>query len=64
MGRTGNIIIEDFRRQICVPLENSAYFCDGDGVDSNPDWVPQNTPGWCYKCFCGTGPLIGILLEP
>ena len=40
MGHTGNMIIEDFMRQICVPLENNAYFGDGDGVDSNPYiWV-------------------------
>ena len=37
MGRAGNMIIEDFMRQICVPLENIAYFGDGDGIDSNPD---------------------------
>ena len=37
MGCAGNMIIEDFMRQICVPLENSAYFGDGDGIDSNPD---------------------------
>ena len=37
LGRTGNMIIEDFMRQICVPLENSAYFGNGDGFDSNPD---------------------------
>ena len=29
MGRTGNMI-EDFMRQIYDPLENSAYFGDGD----------------------------------
>ena len=36
MGRTGNMIIKDFLRQMCVPLENSAYFGDGDGFNSNP----------------------------
>ena len=36
MGHTGITIIQDFIRQMCVPLENSAYFGDGDGVDSNP----------------------------
>ena len=30
MGRTGNMIIKDFLRQMCVPLENNAYFGDGD----------------------------------
>ena len=39
MGRTGNKIIKDCIRQICVPLENSAYFGDGDDVNSNPDCI-------------------------
>ena len=30
MGRTKNMIIKDFQRQMCVPLENSAYFGDGE----------------------------------
>ena len=30
------MITEDLMRQICVPLEKSAYFGDGDGVDLNP----------------------------
>ena len=37
MGRTGNMIIKDFVREMCIPLENSAHFGDGDDVDSNPD---------------------------
>ena len=36
MGCTGNIIIKDFLRQMCVALENSAYFGDGDSFNSNP----------------------------
>ena len=39
MGRTRNMIIKDFIsmiRQMCVPVENSAYFGDGDSVNSNP----------------------------
>ena len=39
MGRTGNMIIEDFMRQICLPLGNSAYSGDGDGANSNPDTI-------------------------
>ena len=35
MGHTGNMIIEDCVRQMCVPLENSVYFGDGDGFNSN-----------------------------
>ena len=35
MGYTGNMIMKDFMRQMCVPFENSAYFGDGDGVCSN-----------------------------
>ena len=38
-GCTGNMIIKDFVREIHVPLENSAYFSDGDGVDSNPEFI-------------------------
>ena len=30
MGHTGNMIIKDFIRQMCVPLENSVYFGDWD----------------------------------
>ena len=37
MGHTGNMIIKDFIRQICVTLENSVYFGDGDRFNSNPD---------------------------
>ena len=37
MGHNGNLIIKDFIRQMCVPLENSVYFGDGDGVNSDPD---------------------------
>ena len=33
------MIIEDFMMQICVPLENSAYFGTGDGVDSTPEYI-------------------------
>ena len=37
---TGNMIIKDFIRQVCVPLKNSVYFGDGDGLNSNPDkWL-------------------------
>ena len=36
MGHTGNMIIKDFVRQMCVPLENSVYSGDGDSFDSNP----------------------------
>ena len=37
MGHTGNMIMKDFIRQVCVPLENSVYFGDGDGFNSNPE---------------------------
>ena len=37
MGHTGNMIIKDFIREMCVPIENSVYFGDGDGVNSNSD---------------------------
>ena len=37
MGHTGNMIIKDFIRQMCVPLENNVYFGDGDGFNSNPE---------------------------
>ena len=33
---TGNIIIKDCIRQMSVPLENSVYFGDGDGINSKP----------------------------
>ena len=33
MGHTGNMIIKDV---MCFPLENSVYFGDGNGIDSNP----------------------------
>ena len=39
MGRTGNMIFKDFLRQMCVPSENSADFGDGDGFNSNPEYV-------------------------
>ena len=39
MGRIGNMIIKDFLRQMCVPLENSAYSSDGDGFNLNPEHV-------------------------
>ena len=39
------MIIKDFLRQMCVPLENSAYFGDGDGFNSNPD---QRSPPTTY----------------
>ena len=45
MGCTGNIIIKDFLRQMCVPLENNAYFGDGDGFNTNPAQVMA----WCHK---------------
>ena len=32
MGCTESMIIKDFVRQMCIPLENSAYFGDGDSV--------------------------------
>ena len=35
MGHSGNMIVKYVVRQICVPLENSAYFADGYGVDSS-----------------------------
>ena len=39
MEHTGNMIIKDFIRQMWVPLENSAYFGDGDGINWNPDLI-------------------------
>ena len=39
MEHTGNTIIKDFIRQMWVPLENSAYFGDGDGINWNPDLI-------------------------
>ena len=36
MGHTGNIITKDFIRQMSVPVENRAYFGDGDRFNSNP----------------------------
>ena len=36
MRGIGNKIIKDFIRQMCIPLESTAYFGDGDGVNSNP----------------------------
>ena len=39
MGRTGNMIIKDLLRQMCVPLENSAHFGDGGGFKSNPKFT-------------------------
>ena len=42
MGCTRNTVIKDFLKQMCVPLENSAYFGDGDSFNSNPgDTVGQ-----------------------
>ena len=36
MGRTGNMILQDFIRQMCILLENRVYFGDGDSVNMNP----------------------------
>ena len=36
MGHTGNMIVKDLS-QMCIPLENSVYFGDGHGFNSNPD---------------------------
>ena len=36
-GRTGNMIIKDLIRQMCVLLENSMYFDNADGINSNPE---------------------------
>ena len=44
MGWSGNMIIKDFIRQICVSLENNVYFGDWDGFKSNPDMI------WCTFC--------------
>ena len=35
MGHNENMI-KDLIRQMCVPLENSVYFGDGDGFNSDP----------------------------
>ena len=32
------MIIKDFIRQMCIPLENSAYFGDCDSVNSKPEY--------------------------
>ena len=31
------LITKDFVQQVCIALEDSAYFGDGDSIDSNPD---------------------------
>ena len=31
--------------QMCIPLENSVHFGDGDSVDSNPEFVSHQIPG-------------------
>ena len=54
MGHTGNVIIKDFIRQMCVPLENSVYFDDGDGFNSN---AGESTFAWfgfhgLYRMSC------------
>ena len=41
MGRTGNMINKDFIWQMYVSLVTSAYFGDGDGVDSNPEFISE-----------------------
>ena len=41
MGHTGNMIIKNFTRQMCIPLETCSYFGDWAGVDTNPDDMPQ-----------------------
>ena len=43
---TGNMIIENGIRQMCVPVENIAYFGDGDTVSSNPG----NLTYWNFTC--------------
>ena len=40
------MIIKDFIRQMCVPLENGAYFGDGDGFKSNPVKWLRNYGTW------------------
>ena len=37
LERTGTMIIEDVKWQICVPFENVTHFGDEDSVKSNPD---------------------------
>ena len=43
MGSTANMIIQDVVRQMYAPLENSAYFVDGDSIDLNPDQAINKT---------------------
>ena len=42
MGCTGNMIIKDIVKQMCVHLESSVYFGGGDGINSNPDMMLWN----------------------
>ena len=50
MGQTGNMVIKDFIRQMCVPLENSVYFDDGDGSNSNPEYATCTVaPLWIWS---------------
>ena len=50
MGQTGNLVIKDFIRQMCVPLENSVYFDDGDGFNSNPEYATCTVaPLWIWS---------------
>ena len=53
MGRTGNMIIKDFMRQMCIPLDNM-YFGDGDGISSNPDsqWLIMLSMNMNYMILC------------
>ena len=37
MGCTENMIIKDVMRHMCVPLQKSVYFGDGDGINSKSD---------------------------
>ena len=50
VGRTENMIIKDFIRQMYVPSENSAYFGDGDGVNSTPGEVSSGSD-ICQELF-------------
>ena len=36
MSRTWNMITKAVAKQTCIPLDKSAYFRDGDGIDSDP----------------------------
>ena len=52
MGHTGNMIIKNFLRQMCLPLENRAYVGDGNGFNSKPAYEIKYKIHYKLKVCC------------